>query len=99
MDLNLQGKRVIISGGSRGIGLAIAERFLREGAAVAFFARGSDGVDLALQQLGDLGEVYGAAIDAADHKALRAWVAEAAAQMGGIDIVVNNTSASQHRLD
>jgi NAD(P)-dependent dehydrogenase (short-subunit alcohol dehydrogenase family) len=40
MDLNLNGKRVILSGGSRGIGLAIAARFLEEGANVAFFARG-----------------------------------------------------------
>lgn len=94
MDLKLKGKRVIISGGSRGIGLAIATRFLQEGAAVAFFARGRAGVDQALEQLGALGAVYGAALDAADHSAVRSWVADAAAQLGGIDIVVNNTSAS-----
>jgi 3-oxoacyl-[acyl-carrier protein] reductase len=94
MDLNLKGKRVIISGGSRGIGLAIAAQFLREGASVAFFARGSEGVESAVKALGGLGAVYGAAIDAADHAAVRSWVAEAAAQLGGIDIVVNNTSAS-----
>ncbi|NND69923.1 MAG: SDR family oxidoreductase [Halioglobus sp.] len=94
MDLGLSGKRVIISGGSRGIGLAIARRFLKEGAAVAFFARGQDGVAAAVKELGELGTVYGATLDAADHTALRAWVAEAAGQLGGIDIVVNNTSAS-----
>jgi 3-oxoacyl-[acyl-carrier protein] reductase len=94
VDLNLQGKRVIISGGSRGIGLAIAEKFLREGAAVALFARGKEGVDSALEQLGKLGPVYGAAVDAADHDALKSWVCDAAALLGGIDIVVNNTSAS-----
>jgi len=49
MELGLEGKRVIISGGSRGIGLAIAQKFLQEGAAVAFFARGEPGVTANLQ--------------------------------------------------
>lgn len=94
MDLGLKGKRVIISGGSRGIGRAIVSRFLDEGAAVAFFARGQAGVDAALQEYGGRGEAYGDALDAADHDAIRAWVVKAAKQLGGIDIVVNNTSAS-----
>jgi NAD(P)-dependent dehydrogenase (short-subunit alcohol dehydrogenase family) len=94
MDLGLSGMRVIVSGGSRGIGLAIARRFLQEGASVAFFARGKQGVDKALEALKPLGEVHGAAVDAADQCAVRAWVAQAAEQLGGIDIVVNNTSAS-----
>lgn len=94
MDLGLKGKRVIISGASRGIGLAIAMKFLQEGAAVAFFARGQEGVDAALDTLRPCGEVYGSAVDAADHDAVRNWVAAAAEDLGGIDIVVNNTSAS-----
>jgi 3-oxoacyl-[acyl-carrier protein] reductase len=94
MDLGLSGKRVIISGGSRGIGLAIATRFLEEGASVAFFARGQQGVDAALETLGSRGVVFGAAVDAADHRAVRDWVRNAEEQLGGIDIVVNNTSAS-----
>ena len=94
MDLGLEGKRVIISGGSRGIGLAIASAFLREGASVAFFARDGEGVAAAVSDLSQLGEVYGSALDASDHDAVRAWVAEAAGKLGGIDIVVNNTSAS-----
>ena len=94
MDLNLQGKRVILSGGSRGIGLAIVARFLEEGARVAFFARGEAGVQKALAQLGSKGEVYGDAVDAGDHDAVRAWVERTALRLGGIDIVINNTSAS-----
>ena len=91
MDLGLLGKRVIISGGSRGIGLAIAGKFLAEGASVAFFARGQEGVNTALEALSAKGLVYGAALDAADHDAIRRWVRTAAGQLGGIDIVINNT--------
>ena len=94
MDLGLQGKRVILSGGSRGIGLAIARRFLEEGASVAFFARGAEGVARAAEELGGHGTVFGDAVDAADQQALASWVESAAARLGGIDIVVNNTSAS-----
>ena len=94
MDLNLQGKRVIVSGGSRGIGLAIVTRFLEEGAQVAFFARGQNGVDQALAQSRGRGQVFGDTVDAADHEAVRAWIASAAQHLGGIDIVINNTSAS-----
>jgi 3-oxoacyl-[acyl-carrier protein] reductase len=94
MDLELKGKRVLVSGASRGIGLAIASRFLEEGASVAFFARGQQGVDAALKALSASGEAYGSVVDGSDHDALRDWVAEAAENLGGIDIVVNNTSAS-----
>ncbi len=94
MDLGLSTKRVIVSGASRGIGLAIVERFLAEGASVAFFARGQEGVDSALKALSGKGMVYGSAVDAADHDAVRSWVREAAGKLGGIDIVINNTSAS-----
>jgi len=94
MDLQLSGKRVLVSGASRGIGLAIVERFLAEGASVAFFARGQEGVDTALKALSRKGVVYGSAINAGDHDAVRTWVTSAAGQLGGIDIVINNTSAS-----
>ena len=94
MDLGLKGKRVILSGASRGIGLAIASKFMEEGASVAFFARGQQGVDAALKELISRGEAYGSAVDASDHEAVRHWVSQAAEALGGIDIVVNNTSAS-----
>jgi 3-oxoacyl-[acyl-carrier protein] reductase len=74
--------------------LAIAARFLGEGANVAFFARGEAGVQAALEELGSKGEVYGDSVDAADTEAVRAWVLKAAQQLGGVDIVINNTSAS-----
>jgi 3-oxoacyl-[acyl-carrier protein] reductase len=92
MDLGLKGKKVAITGGSRGIGRSIVTRFLEEGASVAFCARGQEGVDEALEALSPLGEVHGAAVDAGDAEALRGWVASAADQLGGLDIYVSNAS-------
>ena len=66
MNLELSGKSVIVSGGRRGIGLAIARKFLDEGAKVAIFARGEDGVSEALAELSPLGEIHGTAVDSAD---------------------------------
>lgn len=94
MDLNLNCKNVIISGGSRGIGLAIAHKFLDEGASVGFFARGAEGVQAAVEELSKKGTVVGDAVDASDFDGVEAWVAKTGAALGGIDIVVNNASAS-----
>jgi len=94
MDLGLKGKKAIISGGSRGIGLAIADKFLEEGAEVGFFARGADGVAAAVEQLSKKGRVFGDAVDAADFDGVKAWVKKTGEALGGIDIVVNNASAS-----
>ena len=94
MDLGLKDKKVIISGGSRGIGLAIAHKFLDEGASVGFFARGAEGVGTAIADLSQKGTVVGDTLDAADFEAVEAWVAKTGAELGGIDIVINNASAS-----
>lgn len=93
MDLGLAGKKAIITGGSRGIGRAIAARLLEEGASVGISARGQDGVDAAVKELSELGTVVGSAVDVADGDALAAWVNDMAEQLGGIDIVVSNASA------
>lgn len=93
MDLGLQGRKAIITGGSRGIGRAVAERLLDEGASVAICARGVTGVDEAVAALSSRGTVHGAVVDMADGDAVAAWVAQAAGQLGGIDIVVSNASA------
>ena len=77
MDLNLNGKKVILSGGSRGIGRAIAEKLLAEGAVVAFFARGIEGVENTVSELSASGKIFGSAVDAADHQAVRDWVVQA----------------------
>lgn len=91
LDLELHGRNVLVSGGSRGIGRAIVEAFLDEGANVSFCARSEAGVREAQAMLGD--RASGTAVDVTDAAAVTAWVEGAAARMGGIDIVVPNVSA------
>lgn len=92
MDLGLAGKKVAITGGSRGIGRAIVTRLLDEGASVSLCARGQDGVDEAIAELSSHGTVIGTAVDVGDGDALRAWLADSAEQLGGLDIFIANAS-------
>lgn len=93
MDLKLSGTRVLVTGGTRGIGRAIVEGFLDEGAQVAFCARNPDEVIATQKTLSERGTVTGATIDVGDGEALAAWVAQSADSMGGLDVVVANVSA------
>lgn len=91
MDLQLKDRKVLVTGGTRGIGRAIVEAFLAEGAQVSFCARGQEGVDQATQALGE--RAFGQALDITDTAALERWVNESAERMEGIDIIVPNVSA------
>lgn len=94
MDLGLKGRKVLVTGGTRGIGRAIADMFAAEGANVAICARDKMEVEAATAALAEKGgKAFGAAVDVADGPAITAWVAEAATALGGIDIVVPNVSA------
>ena len=93
MDLKLSGTRVLVTGGTRGIGRAIVEGFLDEGAHVAFCARTPDEVTATQEALSGRGTVTGATVDVGDGAALAAWVEQSAVSLGGIDVVVANVSA------
>ena len=94
MDLELSNKRVLVTGGTKGIGRAIAETFADEGADVAICARSGDDVAAAVEALAAKGvRATGRAVDVADGPALTQWVADVAEEFGGLDAVVANVSA------
>lgn len=83
-------QRVVVMGGSRGIGRSIALAFAAEGASVGICARGA----VALEQTrGELGpNAYAAVVDLADPSQIASFVPQAAAALGGIDVLINNAS-------
>jgi len=94
VDLGLRGKNVLVTGGSKGIGLAVASLFAKEGANVAICARNADEVAKVVKSLAASGaKSWGRSVDVADPIALKGWVEDAAAELGGIDAIVCNVSA------
>src|SRR5262245_55886231 len=95
MAVSLAGMAAVISGGSKGIGLAIAKRFVASGAEVAIVARGREALDDAVKTIGANGRrvvaVQGDVARAADVKRAYDEIMKA---LGKIDIVVNNAGTS-----
>lgn len=94
MDLGLKNKNVLVTGGSKGIGLAVADLFAAEGANIAICARNADDVATVIKQLAARGvRSWGRGLDVADPAKLKQWIDGAAAEFGGIDAIVCNVSA------
>jgi 3-oxoacyl-[acyl-carrier protein] reductase len=94
MDLGLKGRKAIVTGGTRGIGRAIAQRLASEGCDVAICARNPEQVSETVEALKSKGvNASGASVDIADKVALDAWIAGAADELGGLDVLVANVSA------
>jgi NAD(P)-dependent dehydrogenase (short-subunit alcohol dehydrogenase family) len=97
MELGLAGKRAIVTGAGRGIGLAIANGLAAEGAHVALVARSQDDLARAAEHVGRHGiRAVPVAADTRDDEAVRAMVDQVAAAFGGIDILVNAAARPAH---
>ena len=93
MDLHLAGKKVIVTGASKGIGLAIANEFAKEGASVSICARGRDSLESARELIAGNGDnVYADICDVSDKKNLIKYIENAVQNLGGLNILVNNPS-------
>ena len=95
MDLGLQGKHAIVTGGSRGIGKAIARELAREGVDVAIVARNKETLEATARELGaeTNRRILPLAADVTSKQQVESMVAEAAKQFGGVHILVNSGSA------
>ena len=90
LHLDFSGKRVVVAGGSRGIGRSIALGFAAAGASVSICARGAETLARTKSELGDT--AHAAQCDLADSAQVAGYLAEAANALGGIDILINNAS-------
>ncbi len=91
MELGIEGRRAIVTGGSKGLGLAIARELVREGVGVAICARDEHEVLAASDELAERGtRVHAQRADVTDPEQVRDFVARSAEALGGIDFLVNN---------
>lgn len=96
MELGLSGRRAVVTGGSKGLGRAIARELVGEGAAVAICARGTDELERAAAELrGRGGRVHSVVADVTDPDQVEQFVKGSAAELGGIDILVNNAGGAR----
>jgi 3-oxoacyl-[acyl-carrier protein] reductase len=93
MSFRFDNRRVVVCGGSRGIGRSIALAFAAAGAGVSICARGRETLERTRAELAAHGHpAHAASCDLADAQAVARYVADAGAALGGIDVLVNNAS-------
>ena len=94
MNIDFTGKKVVICGGSRGIGRSMALGFAGAGADVSICARGAETLEQTRLEVAALGHIaHAGSADLGNEAEIKAYVASAAAALGGIDVLINNASA------
>ena len=94
---SLKGKNAIVTGGTRGIGRAIAERLLHDGAGVAICGRTQASVDRAVAEMRGLGRIFGTVADISRVEGARALFTAVDGEFGGLDILVNNAGQGRYK--
>src|SRR5580700_7958404 len=93
MQVDVKGRRVVVCGGSRGIGRAIALGFAAGGASVSICARGAEALEATRAEMAKFGGVaHSGSCDLGSEPAIRAYIPAAAKALGGIDVLVNNAT-------
>jgi 3-oxoacyl-[acyl-carrier protein] reductase len=93
MQIDVRGKRVVVAGGSKGIGRSIALRFAATGASVSICARSPGPLEETRKELEALGATaHAAPCDLSSEAQIAAYIPKAAAALGGIDVLVNNAT-------
>jgi NAD(P)-dependent dehydrogenase (short-subunit alcohol dehydrogenase family) len=94
---SLSGKSAVVTGGTRGIGRAIAERLLKEGASVAICGRSRESVDAAVHGMKSLGKIFGFPADITCIEEVKRFFNAVDEHLDGLDILVNNAGAAVFR--
>jgi NAD(P)-dependent dehydrogenase (short-subunit alcohol dehydrogenase family) len=97
MEISLAGRAAVVTGGSKGVGLAVASRFAASGADVAILARGREALDAAVKQIKTAtnSQVVGIQADVGKAADVQRAYDEAMAALGKLDIAVNNAGTSR----
>jgi NAD(P)-dependent dehydrogenase (short-subunit alcohol dehydrogenase family) len=94
---SLSGKKAIVTGGTRGIGRAIAERLLRGGASVVICGQTQETVDTAVHEMGSLGQIFGHVANISRVEAVHSFFEAVDREFDGLDILVNNAGGARFR--
>jgi 2-dehydro-3-deoxy-L-rhamnonate dehydrogenase (NAD+) len=92
--IDLAGRKAVVTGGARGIGLAIAERLINSGAEISLWDLDAPALDAAVKHLAPVGKAHRTIVDVTDAKAITAATNAAIGQMGKVDILVNNAGVA-----